>query len=110
MVGIDHVGNQLSNPDETEEFTNTMQHKFIHYFSAPWCAPCKSFAPQFDELAAKHQFSYIKVNIDEDFEKARAFGVRAVPCIVVADGDGKELGRLAGGAVTKAKLEQLITE
>jgi thioredoxin 1 len=85
-----------------------MAHKNVLYFSAPWCAPCKAFAPQFDALMTKHdQVSYSKINIDDDFEQARTYGVRAIPCIVILE-DGIEAARLAGGAVNKAKLDQLL--
>jgi thioredoxin 1 len=83
--------------------------KHVLYFSAPWCAPCKAFAPQFSAVMDQHsEVSYAKVNIDEDFEKARTYGVRAIPCIVLLE-DDKEVNRLAGGAVNKAKLEQLLS-
>lgn len=82
--------------------------KKVMYFSAPWCAPCKAFAPQFDQLMDKHtQVSFSKINIDDNFEDARTYGVRAIPCIVILE-DGIETSRLAGGAVNKTKLDQLL--
>jgi thiol-disulfide isomerase/thioredoxin len=83
--------------------------KQVLYFSAPWCAPCQSFAPQFAQVMADIQnVSYEKVNIDQDFEKARAYGVRAIPTIVILE-DDKELARLAGANVNKATLEQKLS-
>lgn len=83
--------------------------KQVLYFSAPWCAPCKTFAPQFQQVMEAHQdVAYEKVDIDSQFELARSHGVRAIPCIVLLD-DGKEVGRLAGGAVLKSKLDSLLS-
>lgn len=82
--------------------------KHVLYFSAAWCAPCKTFAPQFTQVMNEHQdVSYEKLDIDTDFEKAKAYGVRSIPCLVVLN-DGAEIGRIAGGAVAKAKLEALL--
>lgn len=82
--------------------------KQVLYFSAPWCAPCKSFAPQFRQVVDAHEdVDFLKIDIDEQFEKARSYGVRGIPCIVVMDGE-KEVGRIASGAVTKANLEKLL--
>jgi thioredoxin 1 len=80
----------------------------VLYFSAPWCAPCKTFAPTFDEVVKAHsEVEFTKVNIDEDFELAKKYAVRGVPCIVALEGD-KEVARIAGG-LTKTKLEQLLS-
>lgn len=82
--------------------------KHILYFSAAWCAPCKNFAPQFQQVMEAHQdVSFEKVDIDKNFELARSHGVRSIPCIVLLE-DGKEAGRIAGGTVMKDKLEQLL--
>lgn len=83
--------------------------KHVLYFSAPWCAPCVTFGPQFNAIMAEFQsVSFEKINIDNDIEKARTYGVRGIPCLVILD-DGKEVGRLAGAQVAKAKLEQALS-
>jgi thioredoxin 2 len=83
--------------------------KHVLYFSAPWCAPCVSFAPQFTAIMSEFQsVTFEKINIDSDIEKARVHGVRAIPCLVILD-DGKEVSRLAGAQVAKAKLEQALS-
>jgi thioredoxin-like negative regulator of GroEL len=82
--------------------------KHVIYFSAPWCAPCTTFAPQFAAVMAERQdVTFEKVNIDANIEKARAYGVRAIPCIVILN-DGKEIHRLAGANAAKTKLEQAL--
>jgi thioredoxin-like negative regulator of GroEL len=82
--------------------------KHVIYFSAPWCAPCTTFGPQFTAVMSERQdVTFEKVNIDADIEKARMHGVRAIPCIVVLN-DGKEIARMHGAQVTKVKLEQVL--
>jgi thiol-disulfide isomerase/thioredoxin len=83
--------------------------KHVLYFSASWCAPCKTFAPQFNAVLAERQdVGFQKVNIDDEFELARSWGVRNIPCLVITE-DGKELSRLAGANVNKTNLEKALS-
>jgi thioredoxin 1 len=54
-------------------------------FWAPWCGPCKSIAPVLDELAAslKGRLTIAKINIDENPETPRKFGVRGIPTLIL---------------------------
>jgi len=53
-------------------------------FWAPWCGPCRSFAPIFEETANEHpDVVFAKVNTEEHPELAAAFQVRSIPTLMV---------------------------
>lgn len=57
-------------------------------FHATWCGPCRSLAPSLDALADEtgDRLEVIKVDVDQAPQSANAFGVRAVPTLVLLDG------------------------
>ena len=53
-------------------------------FWAPWCAPCREFAPLFEAAAARHpDLALCRVNSDVARPLAQAFGVTSIPTLVV---------------------------
>jgi thioredoxin 1 len=53
-------------------------------FWAPWCGPCKGFAPVFEAASEKYQdVVFAKVNTDEQQELAGHFAIRSIPTIAV---------------------------
>ena len=51
-------------------------------FWAPWCGPCKGFAPVFEAASEKHpDVVFAKVNTDEQQELAGHFSIRSIPTI-----------------------------
>ncbi|MGD8700624.1 MAG: thioredoxin family protein [Gemmatimonadales bacterium] len=53
-------------------------------FWAPWCAPCREFAPLFEAAAERHEgLKFCRVNSDESKSLLRAFGVNSIPSLVV---------------------------
>lgn len=76
-------------------------------FWAPWCMPCKMLSPIVDEVAEEMQDITIgKVNIDEQQELARQYGIMSIPTLVVLQ-DGKEVKRSAG-FITKQAMKDLL--
>lgn len=53
-------------------------------FWAPWCGPCRSMAPSFEEAA--HSFAlkaqFLKVNTEEQQILASRFGIRSIPTVI----------------------------
>ena len=78
-------------------------------FWAPWCGPCKGFAPVYEHASEAHpDVVFAKVNTDEQQELAGAFAIRSIPTLMVFREQVilfQEAGALAGGA-----LEQVITQ
>ena len=66
-------------------------------FWAPWCGPCHAVAPILEELAADlgDDLTVAKINVDENLETAGAFGVRAIPTLVLFK-DGAPVDTLVG--------------
>jgi len=53
-------------------------------FWAPWCAPCRAFAPVFAAAAARHPDAlFAKVNTEAQQEIAAQFGIRSIPTLMI---------------------------
>ena len=73
-------------------------------FWAPWCGPCRMVGPILDEIAREQAAIKVgKVNVDEQPELARQFGVMSIPTIVVMKD-----GRIANQAVGARPKNQIL--
>ncbi len=53
-------------------------------FWAPWCGPCRSFAPTYEKVAEDHpDIVFGKVNTEEEQELAMHFQVRSIPTLMI---------------------------
>jgi len=53
-------------------------------FWAPWCAPCRQFAPVFESMSESHSgIVFGKVNTEEQQELAASFQVRSIPTLTI---------------------------
>ena len=53
-------------------------------FWAPWCAPCRGFAPTFEAASAKQpDIVFAKLNTEEQQEIASAFNIRSIPTLMI---------------------------
>jgi thioredoxin 2 len=77
-------------------------------FWAPWCGPCRGFAPIYEKAAEAHQdVVFGKVNTDAEQELAGAFGIRSIPTLMVFR--EKVVLFQQAGALPAAALEQVLT-
>ena len=78
-------------------------------FWAPWCGPCRGFAPVYEKASEAHaDVVFAKVNTDEQQELAAGFGIRSIPTLMVFRENVmlyNEPGALPGNA-----LEQVIAQ
>jgi thioredoxin len=78
-------------------------------FWAPWCGPCKGFAPVFEKASDTHpDVVFAKVNTDEQQELAGAFGIRSIPTLMVFR--EKVILFQQAGALPGNALEQVIAQ
>lgn len=76
-------------------------------FWAPWCGPCRQFAPVFEEAANEaKEATFAKVNIDEQGDIAQRFGVMSIPTVVFFK-DGKPVEQFSG-ARGKDEVLQIV--
>lgn len=52
---------------------------------ADWCGPCKAIAPVYDQLARQlsrpNRITFTKINVDQQQDLARAYGITAYVCL-----------------------------
>ncbi|MGL6018027.1 MAG: thioredoxin TrxC [Gibbsiella quercinecans] len=79
-------------------------------FWAPWCAPCRSFAPIFKDVAEERagKVRFVKVNTEAEPELSARFRIRSIPTIMVFR-DGKMVDML-NGAMPKAPFDSWLNE
>ena len=66
-------------------------------FWASWCGPCKMLSPTVEALAEQYEGKALvcKVNVDEEPDLARRFGVMSIPTVVFLK-NGREFARKVG--------------
>ena len=65
-------------------------------FWATWCGPCRMIAPTVAAVAEENPHVLVgKVNVDEEPELARQFGVMSIPTVVFLK-EGREFDRKVG--------------
>lgn len=77
-------------------------------FWAPWCGPCRRFAPVLEEVSNElgDQVNIVKLNIDDNPESTSKYGILSIPTLVIFKG-GKEVGRTVG-LLNKEQLKERI--
>jgi len=91
------------------EFIRLRKGKGVVYFYSPNCQPCKFVDPVIKKLSKEfRKVHFVKVNVLENPETARKFGILATPSIIITK-DGHIEDVLAGPVtegVLRAKLEK----
>jgi thioredoxin 1 len=78
-------------------------------FWAPWCGPCKSFAPVYDELSEKYpDLVFAKVNTEEQQELAGSFNIRSIPTLMIMREQVVLFSQ--AGALQASQLEEVIAQ
>jgi thioredoxin 1 len=78
-------------------------------FWAPWCAPCRSFAPTYEAASERHEgVVFAKVNTEEEQELAAAFNIRSIPTLMLFR--DQVVLYAEPGALPPAALEEIVTK
>lgn len=76
-------------------------------FWAPWCGPCRSFAPAYEAASEKHpDVVFAKVNTEEQQALAGYFQIRSIPTLMIFR--EKIIIFAQPGALPASTLEQII--
>jgi len=78
-------------------------------FWAPWCGPCQSFGPVYEEISEKYpDIVFAKVNTEAEQEVAAQFNIRSIPTLMIFREQiilYSEAGALPGG-----QFEELVNK
>jgi thioredoxin 1 len=69
-----------------QNFESTVQDNafVVIDFWAPWCGPCRTFAPTYEKVSQDHDdIIFGKVNTQDEQELAAEFGIRSIPTLMI---------------------------
>ncbi len=94
---------------DTFQAATQAEKPLIIDFWAPWCGPCRSFAPVFESAAAQHpDVTFAKVNTEEEQELAAALRIRSIPTLMVFRENVLLFSQ--AGALSAGQLQELVTQ
>jgi len=94
--------------DNFEQVVNGNDMVLVDFW-APWCGPCKGFAPVFEASSEKHaDIVFGKVNTDDQQDLAASFNIRSIPTLMFFR--EKVILFSQAGALPGSALEQIITQ
>ncbi len=92
-----------------ENFSATIENNdvVIVDFWAPWCGPCRMFAPTFEAVSEQYpNVVFAKLSTEEQQELAASFNIRSIPTLMVFR--EKVIIFTQAGMLPKAGFEQVV--
>ena len=91
-----------------DDFNEIIKNKVLVDFYADWCGPCKMLAMEIEKAASEIDIDIVKVNVDEEEEIARRYGVMSIPTLILFE-NGQELKKTIG-FMPKDKIKEFIED
>ena len=94
---------------ENFEATVTGNDFVIVDYWAPWCGPCRSFAPTYEKVSEEFpNVVFAKVNTEDEQEIAGQFGIRSIPTLMIFR--DQVIIYSEAGALPEASFQELVTK
>lgn len=111
-IDLDHKSfiEKVFDFENSQEWNYIGDKPAIIDFWAAWCGPCRQVSPILEDLAAEYgdDIYVYKVNVDEQTEIAKAFGIRSLPTILYVPMN--ETPQAVMGAAPKSKLKDAVEQ
>ena len=80
---------------DVKDFDKLIETDAVVDFYATWCGPCKMLGAVFEEVSNEFNINFVKINVDDNADITRRYGVMSIPTIILFKG-GTEVKRFTG--------------